>query len=114
LKTGVLIDEWHDGTAAADLGMQEHYMGEAKDPSELSKARPFDRAFIDMMVPHHQGAIAMARTVLTGGKSAEVKKLAQAVVAAQTRGIGEMNTWRKRWYGAQSPSGGVPVAPAMG
>jgi uncharacterized protein (DUF305 family) len=101
----------HDGTRAAHLGMEGHYMSGTKDPSELRGARAFDRAFIDMMVPHHQGAITMARAVLSGGESPAVDVLAQAVVDAQSREIAKMNMWRTHWYGAPSPTGGVPAAP---
>ncbi|WP_158276815.1 DUF305 domain-containing protein [Paraconexibacter algicola] len=97
-----------DGVKAGELGVPEAMMGMSGDETMLEMADPFDREFIDMMVPHHQGAIVMARAVLKNGESAEVKELAQAIVTAQSREIGEMNSWRTTWYGAASPAGGVP------
>lgn len=97
-----------DGVTAGDLGVTEHQMGMSADEAHLETAESFDRAFIDMMVPHHQGAIRMARAVLAKGESAEVRKLAEAIIDAQSREIGKMNDWRKRWYGAVSPAGGIP------
>jgi len=96
------------GVAKGDLELSESMMGMSMDDSMLMNAKPFDRQFIDMMVPHHQGAIRMARIELAKGKNAQLKKLAEAVVQAQSREIGQMNNWRMTWYGAMSPSGGVP------
>lgn len=91
------------------LGLPAHEMGMHMDASELAGERPFDRAFIDMMVPHHQGAIRMARIELAAGENPELTKLAEAIIAAQAREIEQMNSWRVDWYGRPSPSGGVPV-----
>lgn len=92
------------GLSADMAGMMAHMQG----ASMLEKARPFDRAFIDAMIPHHQGAIRMARAVSKGRGSPEVGKLASSIISAQSSEIGQMNRWRKRWYGAASPAGGVP------
>lgn len=85
-------------------------MGKAMDPAQLSMAKPFDRAFIDAMVAHHQSAIVMARDVLARGSDSEVGTIAKAVVEAQSREITQLNQWRESWYGAMSPAGGVPAA----
>ncbi len=103
-----------DGIQAGDLGLDESMMGMSMDDMALETANPFDKAFVDMMVPHHQGAIRMARIELSKGASPEAKKLASAIIAAQTREIGEMNSWRMTWYGATSPAGGVPSAGESG
>ena len=60
-----------------------------------------DRHFIEMMIPHHQDAIAMADLALIRGKRPEVKKIAQAIKKDQTREIQEMRTWYKQWYGKE-------------
>ena len=96
------------GVEAGDLGVAEHEMGMDDDASMLEDARPFDRAFIDMMIPHHQGAIRMARVELERGENPELKALAQAIVDAQAKEIDEMNMWRVEWFGGVSPAGGVP------
>jgi len=95
-------------TDHGDLGLDESEMGMDMDPAELEQAKPFDRAFIDMMVLHHQGAIRMARVELAQGQDPELQSIASAIIEAQASEIREMNAWRQSWYGAPSPAGGVP------
>lgn len=91
------------------LGLSAEQAGMMHDARALDTAKPFDRAFIDMMVPHHQGAIRMARIELARGKNSKLKALAQAILAAQSREINQMNSWRRGWYGSASPAGGIPA-----
>jgi uncharacterized protein (DUF305 family) len=44
-----------EGVEIGDLGVPEHETGMEGSASELQSAQPFDREFIDMMVPHHVG-----------------------------------------------------------
>lgn len=97
-----------EGLKPEDLGMSDAEMGMDMDMDMLTSSAAFDRTFIDMMVPHHQGAIRMARIELARGKDPELRSLAEAVVAAQSKEIEQMNAWRKQWYGTVSPAGGVP------
>lgn len=99
------------GVKAADLGIAEHQMGMDNDLGMLRKADPFDRAFIDMMIPHHQGAIRMARVEIAKGSNPQAKKLAGQIVEAQAREIDAMNMHRTEEFGAASPAGGVPPKP---
>ena len=103
-----------EGTEAADLGLSAHMSGMDHDAAALEGAKPFDRAFIDAMIPHHQGAIRMARIELEKGADGELKALAEDIVESQSREIEQMNEWRREWYGKPSPAGGVPAADDRG
>jgi uncharacterized protein (DUF305 family) len=58
----------------------------------------YDLRFIDAMIPHHEGAVAMAQDMATKTKQPELKKLAQAILKAQPQEIAQMQQWRKAWY----------------
>lgn len=58
----------------------------------------FDLRFIDAMVPHHEGAVLMAKQVLENSDRPELRELAQAIIAAQQPEIDQMQTWRDAWY----------------
>jgi uncharacterized protein (DUF305 family) len=55
-----------------------------------------DADFVKGMIPHHQGAIDMAKIVLQYGKDPEIKKLAEDVVKAQQAEIAFMQEWLKK------------------
>ena len=55
-----------------------------------------DRDFVLMMMPHHQGAIDMAKVELQYGKDPQLLKLAGDIVAAQEKEIAEMKDWLAR------------------
>ncbi|BAZ01582.1 hypothetical protein NIES37_55850 [Tolypothrix tenuis PCC 7101] len=58
----------------------------------------FDLRFIDAMIPHHEGAVTMAKDALQKTKRSDIKKLAQAIIKAQDAEINQMKQWRKAWY----------------
>jgi uncharacterized protein (DUF305 family) len=54
-----------------------------------------DVDFVKGMVPHHQGAVEMAKIVLQHGKDPALKKLASEIIAAQDKEIAFMQAWLK-------------------
>ena len=87
----------HDG---GDMGMSQHEMGMDMHMDALESAKPFDKAFIDAMVPHHQGAIAMAKAELAKGNQPALRDMAEKIISAQTKEIDQMKQWRETWYGS--------------
>ncbi|PLS86283.1 MAG: DUF305 domain-containing protein [Actinobacteria bacterium] len=76
----------------------EGMMGMSEDPQALAEERPFDKAFIDAMTPHHESAIAMANVALEESRDPEIREIAQDIVSAQEREISQMRQWRQEWY----------------
>ena len=78
------------GVKRGSLGLPAHMTGMDADVGMLNTAKPFDAAFMRMMIPHHQGAVLMARTELKTGKDPALTALARNIVTAQQREIREM------------------------
>ena len=69
------------GGAMMSRGQMRQMMGANAD---------FDRMFLQMMIPHHEAAIAMAQQALTQAEHPEIKTLAQAIITVQRAEIAEM------------------------
>lgn len=61
----------------------------------------FDRRFLDAMIPHHQGAVTMAKDALTKSQRPELQKYAKSILASQQQEIDTMTQWRSKWYPAK-------------
>lgn len=57
----------------------------------------FDKAFLEMMIIHHEGAVDMAKLIPSRAKHNEIKTLGEAIITAQTKEIAEMKQWQKDW-----------------
>jgi uncharacterized protein (DUF305 family) len=78
------------GVEKGSLGVPEPMTGMNGDMSTLRTAKPFDPAFLRMMIPHHEGAVVMARAERMKGKDPELERLAQDIITAQQREIRQM------------------------
>jgi uncharacterized protein (DUF305 family) len=73
------------------LGVPEDELGmEHGSADMITNADDVDATFAEMMIGHHEGAIAMAEAAKERGQHEEVKELADAIIAAQEREIGIM------------------------
>ena len=88
------------GSAEGQMEMDEMDMQAMgmSDPEELAQADPFDKAFINDMIPHHESAIAMAEVAREKTDDPEIREIAEDIVTAQEREIAQMKEWRKEWY----------------
>jgi hypothetical protein len=66
-----------------------------------------DIDFVQGMIPHHQGAIDMAKIELEKGKDPEIKKLAQDIINAQEVEIKQMNDWLAKHKQSANPRNDV-------
>jgi uncharacterized protein (DUF305 family) len=66
-------------------------LGMTMDPQELANKGPFDKAFIDAMIPHHQSAIEES-------DNPRIREISRNIVESQQREIEQMTTWRQQWY----------------
>ena len=61
------------------------------------KANEFDVEFIKQMIPHHEGAIEMAKALSADDKYAELTQLSESIIRTQTAEIEEMKSWLGKW-----------------
>ena len=73
-------------------------MGMMTDSQELANQEPFDRAFIDAMIPHHRSAIEMANVASEESRIPRIKELAGEIITAQQQEIEQLQQWREEWY----------------
>jgi uncharacterized protein (DUF305 family) len=62
-----------------------------------------DAAFIENMIPHHEGAIAMAELALTKAKTKEVQTLAANIIKNQQEEITTIKAWYTTWFERDVP-----------
>jgi uncharacterized protein (DUF305 family) len=103
-----------ESSSPSDSSMAQMDHGSMNDPSDSNPMpmdhgsmmsmdlgpadESFDLRFIDAMIPHHQGAVAMAQEALQKSNRPEIKQLAQEIIDAQEREISELTEWRTAWY----------------
>lgn len=93
-------EKWFAGKPAA-MNMEMPGMMESMkmDMAKLTNAKDkdFDLAFIDMMTPHHVGAVTMAKEALQKCEKPEIKTLAGQIIKAQEAEIKMMGEWKAKW-----------------
>lgn len=66
----------------------------------------FDLQFLDGMIVHHEGAIAMGQEAIQKGEHEELRALGEEIVAAQSSEVKQLQAWRDLWFpgAAQTPT----------
>lgn len=98
------------GTPAPSAGIQSPSGGPASPA-----AGEIDRVFIDMMVPHHESAIEMAKLAKDRASHAELRSLADQIITAQETEVSRLREWRADWFGSVEtpPMNAMPLMPGM-
>jgi uncharacterized protein (DUF305 family) len=83
-------------------------MGGSSAASSFEEDEPFDRQFIDHMIPHHAMAIRSAQHMISESERQELRELADDIVESQSEQIDRMRAWREEWYGDPGPAYAYP------
>jgi uncharacterized protein (DUF305 family) len=83
------------GTVHSDMSAMNDRMVRELGPADST----YDDRFIDLMIPHHEGAVAMARDAREKAQHPELRAFADSIIAAQEREIRMLEEWRRAWYG---------------
>ena len=94
-------EDWYAGKPEAVnmemTGMMDSMMGMDMVKMGSASGTNFDLMFIDMMTPHHDGAVKMAQEALTRAEHPEIKKLARSIMDSQAAEIKKMQAWKTQW-----------------
>lgn len=90
------LDEGRSGGMTGGMGGM---MGTEVDLDELEAADPFDKEFIEQMIPHHRMAIMMARMAGSSSRRDDFTLFTRGIVEVQSDEIGKMSDWYDEWYG---------------
>ncbi len=92
-------DQWYRGAAPAENPQMPGMSATNMDMSHMQSmsGHALDMMFIDMMIPHHEGAIAMAQDALQKAEHQEIKALAQKIIDDQQKEIVQLKQWRQAW-----------------
>jgi len=74
------------------MGMMGGMMG------NTSPDAPYDRQFLDEMIPHHAMAIAMVQIMISQSDHPELRDLGGRIITGQQQQIDQMEAWRQQWY----------------
>jgi hypothetical protein len=81
------LDTARAGNEASFLNENETAMGRMMDGMSVKPTGDVDRDFVAMMVPHHQGAIDMAKAELRYGNNEQLRRIAQEIIVEQQQEI---------------------------
>jgi uncharacterized protein (DUF305 family) len=80
------------GVERGSLGLPDHMAGMSGDTDSLKTVDRFDEAFLKLMIPDHEGAVAMSKVLLANGQDPDLKAIAQAILVAQEEEISQMRS----------------------
>ena len=93
---------WYGTEVPAMEGGMMHMMG-GHEATSVDGARPFDKAFIEGMIPHHEMAVMGSKMALQRVERPELRDLLQSIITSQSAEIAQMRAWYQDWYGVPVP-----------
>jgi uncharacterized protein (DUF305 family) len=92
-------DQWYPGAAPAENMQMPGMSSMNMDMSHMQSmsGHALDLMFIDMMIPHHEGGLAMGKDALAKAEHQEIKDLAQKMTEMQAKEIDQMRAWKRAW-----------------
>jgi uncharacterized protein (DUF305 family) len=96
-------DQWYAGKPSAmntelpGMKMGGSMSADHAKMMDSMQGKDFDIHFIDMMIPHHEGAVKMARELQQKGEHQELKTMANEIIREQEAEIKQMQAWKAEW-----------------
>jgi len=87
----------HDEDVFADGAMQ-HSMDEMMRGLKGKTGEEYEKAFLEMMIVHHIGAIKMAEELLEETDRPELVKMANDIISVQNQEVDMMKAWLSEWF----------------
>lgn len=101
MSDGSMMHDRTNDSMATHMSMNQ-MMSAMTDGLTGKSGDEFDAAFLEEMIPHHMGAIEMARMVLASSKRPELIKMANDIIKAQQSEVDTMRGWQRAWFGIQA------------
>jgi hypothetical protein len=98
------------GQANGGMAGMDHGSGGMASGMLMENGKYSDRRFIDAMVPHHQGAIAMAEVALKNAEHEEIQELSKNIISTQQAEIEELKSIKQEEFGTSQ----VPMEMSQG
>lgn len=89
----------HEMKMTGDMPKDMRMMNDMMVKQVGKKDPGFEKRFIDLMIPHHEGAILMAKQALKEANRPELKEMAEKAIKDQQKEIEQLKKWRQEWYG---------------
>lgn len=114
LTPGIAAASSHDGgMQMGDDGIMQG-MNSAMADLEALEGEDFEVAYVNQIIPHHQGALEMAQAVVDRAPNPEVREAAARIIEDQEREIGELTAFLRDTYGQEpNPDERMAMDPSM-
>lgn len=91
-------EESYDMGGMHNMSQMDHSMMGMMNELEDKSGKQLDKAFLEEMIVHHEGAVDMAKLVLEKSDNKELKDFANNIIEAQSKEINQMEKWLDEWF----------------